>query len=250
MEACVYSVILYSCESWGCLDRKKLCVLFNYAVKCVLGVRQSTPNIIAYNELKPKPLNAIIAKQQLKFWIKTKDMPMINDLIVKARECKSEYVKYYDNLEKLYKTPANAFKKLSEEFQTTTAELIVNSNENQTKIKQYYDIFDKFSIDVSISRTYDCDEQSRILLTRYATGSHCLEEETGRWIKESSNARKCKLCAQDVENIKHFLIDCPKLHIVREKYSNYPTSVKEFFKWQFCSIAIGYLHRTRSKYGR
>ena len=67
MEACFNSVILYGCESWGCLSRKKLDTLFNYAVKSVLAVRQSTPNIVAYNELKPKPLNAIIAKQQLKF---------------------------------------------------------------------------------------------------------------------------------------------------------------------------------------
>ena len=41
LYACFYSVILYNCESWGCLARQKVNALFNYAIKCVLGVRQA-----------------------------------------------------------------------------------------------------------------------------------------------------------------------------------------------------------------
>ena len=250
LYACFYSVILYNCESWGCLARQKVNALFNYAIKCVLGVRQSTPNVVAYSELQPKPIDAIIAKQQLKFWLNVKDKPMIKNLILKARKYKSKYVEYYDNLEKLYTTPENAFNKHNEFFQNMVFESIANQNDTKTKIKQYYEIFENFDNNSSISHTYDSDERSRIILTRYATGSHCLEEETGRWRNVDKNSRTCKLCEDDVENLKHFLIDCPKLAEIRCKYTNFPNSVKEFFKWQLCPTVIGYLHRTRNKYGR
>ena len=90
---------------------------------------------------------------------------------------------------------------------------------------------------------YDSEERSRIILTRYATGSHCLEEGTGRWRNVDKNSRTCKVCEDDVENLTHFQIDCPKLAEIRCKYTNFPNSVKEFFKWQLCPTVIGYLHR-------
>ena len=193
---------------------------------------------------------ALIVKQQLKFWQTVKEMPLIKDLIVRALTCKSKYVEYYVNIENVYRNPEHAFKNSDEIFRNTTHESILNANDKQTKIKNYFNIFDNFSTDISISHTYSNNEQSRILLTRYAVGSHTLEEETGRWRGVSSSIRKCKLCEGDVEDLKHFLIDCRKLDEVRRRYPNYPTSVKEFFKWPLCSIAIRHLHRTRSKYGR
>ena len=79
-----------------------------------IGCATSTPNVVAYSELQPKPIDAIIAKQQLKFGLNAKDKPMIKNLILKARKYKSKYVEYYDNLEKLYTTPENAFNKHNE----------------------------------------------------------------------------------------------------------------------------------------
>ena len=250
MESCFYSSILYNCETWGCLADKKVIALYNYAAKCVLSVRMSTPNILVYKELQPKSINAIIAKQQLQFWIKTKQMPIIEDLIVKARNNGSKYIKYYDKLEERFTTPDEAFQQLNNAFRNDTYNSIIKADNSKRKIKQYFDIFDNFTKDVSISNTYDDNEQTRILLTKYALGSHVLEEEVGRWRRVPRDERLCKLCKRDIETLKHFLIDCPKLHEVRNKYSNYPSSVKQFFKWEICTIAIRTLHRTRMKYGR
>ena len=118
MEACFYSTILYSCESWGCLAKKSVTNLYNFAAKCILGVRQSTPNILVYKELECKSLNAIITKQQLKFWIKVKEMPIIKELIEKARNLNCKYVIYYDRLEEQFTTPENAFQQQQESFNT------------------------------------------------------------------------------------------------------------------------------------
>ena len=70
---------------------------------------------------------------------------------------------------------------------------------------------------------------SRILLTQYALGSHTLEEEIGRWRSRApKDERICKLCKREVENLIHFLINCPKLEEVRMKYSNFPLLFKNF----------------------
>ena len=95
---------------------------------------------------------------------------------------------------------------------------------------------------------YDTYEETRILLSQYVTGSHCLEIETGKWRRD--NERKCKLCGIGTEDLTHFILICPKLDNVRRKYALFPNSLREFFKWNLCPTVIRYLHRTRNKYGR
>ena len=144
----------------------------------------------------------------------------------------------------------NAFQQQQESFNTYVHDCIVNAGDNQSKIKQYYDIFDNIDDNISISHTYNGYEQSRILLTQYVTGSHCLEEEVGRWRRVVKEDRLCKLCKRNVENIDHFLIECPNLEGVRRKFANFPVSIKQFFKWKLCASAIKALHRARNQYGR
>ena len=76
-------------------------------------------------------------------------------------------------------------------------------------------------------RTFELD---RILLTRFRTGSHNLQIETGRhcYPRIARESRLC-LCKDNIQTISHVLLHCRLLHHLRNEEF---TTVEEYFKWE------------------
>ena len=62
--------MLYGCESWVGADLRPVTKLYNWAIKELLGVRKSTPNIVCYAELGYSSLPDLVKIRQHKFFSK------------------------------------------------------------------------------------------------------------------------------------------------------------------------------------
>ena len=69
-DAALMSSLLYGCESWVGADLKPVIKLYNWALKQLLGVRKSTPNIVCYAEAGYPSLPDIVRVKQHKFYSK------------------------------------------------------------------------------------------------------------------------------------------------------------------------------------
>lgn len=58
----------------------------------------------------------------------------------------------------------------------------------------------------------------RNALGKLRTSSHDLEIERGRYSNTERNQRKCKLCNTEIETEYNFVLKCPRLTSLREKY--------------------------------
>ena len=58
----------------------------------------------------------------------------------------------------------------------------------------------------------------RNALSKLRTSSHGLEIERGRYNNIEKDQRICKLCKTDIETEIHFVLKCPSLTVIREKY--------------------------------
>ena len=70
LNSCLLSTILYGCECWGDVIPNGLEVVYRMAIKTALSVRNNTCNEIIYIESGLYPLECIIKKRQLAFWLK------------------------------------------------------------------------------------------------------------------------------------------------------------------------------------
>ena len=64
LEACLLSLVVYSCESWFSDKLGKLNKLYMASIKAVLGVRETCPNMIAVLEGGSARLPALIKERQ------------------------------------------------------------------------------------------------------------------------------------------------------------------------------------------
>lgn len=58
----------------------------------------------------------------------------------------------------------------------------------------------------------------RNALGKLRTSSHDLGIERGRYSNTGRNQRKCKLCNTEIKTEYHFVLKCPRLTSLREKY--------------------------------
>jgi hypothetical protein len=69
-HAAFLTSILYSCESWFETPVDKLQIMFNSALKSLLGVRKTTPNILCLIECGYPPLKFYVKEQQRRYFCK------------------------------------------------------------------------------------------------------------------------------------------------------------------------------------
>ena len=76
-------------------------------------------------------------------------------------------------------------------------------------------------------------ERDRHLISKYRTGCHHLNIETGRWRRIPRDQRNCD-CGPCIQNVEHIVLECPLLNT----YRNFNIqSLYEFFKLNNDTIA-------------
>ena len=178
------------------------------------------------------PLECIIRKRQLAFWLKIENCDLlINKIFTKVNEYDLEYVTYYKQLKEKYGTPKQCDRSIQLEYVRKWKEsIITSSNEDaNSKLGTYYDV--NPDCKSKHNATYiNILELERITLTRYRTSSHNLKIETGRHsYPKIPREQRIYKCNEAVQTLHHILFDCNLLRDLWE-CRTYNTT-EEFFKW-------------------
>ena len=219
LSSCVTSSLLYGAEVWGVAKVPRLESLFRQGLKIALSVRNNVNNEIVYTEAGENPLEHRITNQQLKFWIGMKELTnsnpdhYISKLINATKD--TPYIKHYLQLEQQYETVSQCSDELYHRLKADR-ELKINraaAVDGESRLGTYL-----FINPTLCQPTYDCPlEFQRVMMTRYRTGSHNLRIESGRTPYIPREERLCS-CNDDIQTVKHVLLDCRLLAGLRERY--------------------------------
>ena len=227
-------VLLYGSEIWGFSKRESTELVHRYACKRYMCVSLHSSNMAVLGDCGRFPLWIEAARRCVKYWLRIMSMDdsryvrkCYNTLKVLDDYGKTNWV---SNVRLLLQsngfgyvwtnqsvTNPHSFisvftQRLKDQFiQTWNTEVVDNS-----KLILYKD----FKTDFEHKRYFNCLQIRcfRHALARIRTCSHNLEIEVGRHSGCPRAERICKLCRLDIEDEAHFIIYCPVLHGLREKY--------------------------------
>ena len=234
LDVCVTSSLLYGCEIWGTSKIPSVEVIYRLGLKRALSVRDTTNTEIVYIEADRYPLSIRISKQQLKFlkslttYLQENPQHPLCRLIDTGRRIHLNYISYYENLEREYDDPFKCQQLLKQNFCNDWNNKFRREADNDidSRLGTYLQVNPRLEAPKHTNNILECE---RIKLTRYRSGSHNLQIETGRWSnpRVDRDERFCS-CMTGTQSIRHCLFDCPLLN---ELYAEYPLiSVEEAFK--------------------
>jgi hypothetical protein len=88
--------------------------------------------------------------------------------------------------------------------------------ESKPKLRSYKMI--KPNLNLEPYLLTELNKSGRFVMTNLRTGTNNLKIETGRWIKQKEEDRKCMTCMSgEVEDERHFMIDCEMYSDLRDK---------------------------------
>lgn len=252
LDSCFTSSVIFGAETWGNYTFKDYETLYNYAVKAVLGVRISTPNVIAFSELKPKPISSMIYSRQWSFYNNMTRKPHISQIIETAKQLNIPFIKHYESLKTSFSSKKSVSEYYDHLFYNSINNKIMYCNETNTKLLTYRNILlcNTLNDNVSLTWKFSNSEYTRLLISRYFTGSHTLHEETGRWTNTPRDERICSLCSEGIETLDHFLFKCIILTPIRMTFVNFPDNLAELLTNPNFGNIIIKLHQKRNQYGR
>ena len=219
LNSCVVSSIMYGCEVWGQSKVPKIESLYRQGLKAALSVRNSVNNEIVYTECGENPLEIRITQQQLKFWGSMKELVSTNPThyiskLIAATE-NTKYIKHYKQLDQLYTNAEKCAETLINKFKTTRETSIRSAaTDSNSRLGTYLYINPSICKPTFVNKL----EFQRVFITRYRCGSHNLRIEAGRTSYIPREERLC-ICNNDLQTVKHVLLQCPLLNGLRERYN-------------------------------
>lgn len=226
-DAALMSTILHGCESWLGADLKPVVKLYNWAMKELLGVRKTTPNIVCYAVLGYPSLPDLVKHRQHKFFNKMwKERNTLHD----------------DPFIHVVKTVValnNPTGKLVQDMIRTEVEdepLLVNQvhelidNSDASRCRIYKDLNPTFEVHSIYRGRHVINDLHRMSFTRFRLSAHNLVIETGRWNRRGRGRLPVeeRLCECGlVQTERHVIEQCPKTHQLRNLYGM--QSINELF---------------------
>ncbi len=220
MDACLLSSLLYGCESWFSNSLGKLQTRYMSAVKCILGVRQTTQNDVCLLECGQPGLRALVHHRQYLYFTKIlqeranmRDDPLmfVIDLV------RSHNTKSWQYIENILLHGSNVLARDIEarKIRLQTAE--------STKSKTYMTINPNLTVHPVYQNMSPFDythvpEHQRIAFTKFRTSSHKLRVETGRWSRIPHDVRLCDCEVQAVQDEQHAIEQCTHINNLREQF--------------------------------
>ena len=102
LDTCMSSSILYGCETWSDAMPTEVEVIYRIGIKTALSIRDNTNNEIVYIESGLYPIECIVKKRQLSFWmhiLKSSESNYLRSMLQKTSAYDIYYIKYYKKLE-------------------------------------------------------------------------------------------------------------------------------------------------------
>ena len=246
----VRPIITYSCEVWGykCIDiAESLQLEF---CKYILHMKKSTPTCFVYGESGHFPLYLHVYSRMVKFWHKLMldgEYKMSSSMLKTLHECfqfnvyKSEWL---TKIKQILDDYGLSFVwNFPQSVSTKWLDRILNLRMKDVYIQTWsqecrehsktfnYSLFKtKFGIEYYLDVL---PNSYRIAMTRIRTNNHKLPIEKGRYSSLPRDLRHCNICNSDLPGDEyHFLLECPTLTNLREKYlPKYFRTNPNFFKY-------------------
>ena len=217
-DAALMSSLLYGCESWIGGDIKPIIKLYNWAMKELLSVRKTTPNIICYAELGYPSLPDFVKYRQHRFFLRMwRERNTMDDdpLIFAMRTATTENTSVGKIVQNMIRTDVPAFSTLVENVH----EAINNSDTSRCRV--YREINPAYEVHSVYNARRAVNDLHRISFSRFRLSAHNLAIETGRWNRRGRGRlpieeRRCE-CGL-IQTEKHVIEHCAKTQHLREFY--------------------------------
>ena len=230
LDRCVTSSLIYASETWG-RSSEIAETIYRAGLRIALDVRESINNEILYIESGRYPLQCIIKKSQVRFWINMMEYKdeNSNSALAKTLEMTMEenlhIVSYYTDLLRDYNTPETCQRELNFEFKEKWTNRIRESahQDMNSRLGTYYQINPDLTPWIPYPQTIM--ESERKLVTRFRTGSHSLNIEIMRYSNVLREDRLC-VCKDGIQTVWHVFMQCPLTQGINRR--NYD-SLKDIF---------------------
>ena len=204
LRSCVFSSLLYNCETFGSYIPKDIDIIYLKLLKCCLNVRSNVPNDILFIESGFLPIKSVIILRQFKFFKRFRGSMKSNSRREKMFNLlstqRSSYLQHYHDLVSKFNSPE---------------EIVTDSRNNiKQRIRDFanagrskYCIYVEINPDLKPSPVLDMIHPSTGDIVKFRLGSHYLPIETGRWNGSSREERICTTC-EEVGDEKHVIYRC------------------------------------------
>ena len=211
---CLFATLLYSCEVWTNLESlaEKLLAIEKKALKSCLGIKQSTPDDIIFQELNKADIVSAIQDRQYNFYEKLMKHDENTAVVMGVWNLYNENVDtphgiihYFQSVQPKNREKNKHLRKQRLESSTQSMSLRYKEISNL----QYCDVlYDEFVI-----------ERYRMTITRWRMSCHKLRIETGRYTRPKTprQERNCKIC-HTLEDEQHSLFFCSAHVFIRQHY--------------------------------
>ena len=231
MDACFFSSLLYSCESWLNSSCDKLSPLYVSAIKSLLNVRPTTANALCYVEADCAPLKFVVKEYQRRYFARVMDRDVgDNDPLMFAidlhRNANTPFALYLTSLN----TPSS--------FVSQGIEHIKQSILQSQRSK--FTMYVSLNPDLNQHPVYfemKIPEYQRVIFTRLRLSAHNLRVETGRWARIPREERLCSCGTGEVQTEEHVLVHCPLSNQLRSLYPDINFRFPDMFASPSMSLA-------------
>ena len=209
LKACVMLSLLHNCETFSYSIPQDLENQYHKLIKCTLGVRQSTPNLLVLIESGLLPLKALIFSREFKFFKRFTESIHENssrsEVFEKlTNDLDEPYVQHYINMTQKYSSKDDIYREFVAEMKNQVNLLADNGG---YKFEMYRKINPSLVCSPFVNLPHPLSSQ----IIKFRLGSHKLPVETGRWYGiRNRNDRVCNECGVLGDEL-HYLYECTQI---------------------------------------
>ena len=214
LDACLSSLV-YNGETWASANFDHLEVIYRRMLKSSGGVGMTVCNEFVYLELGIVSLRTQVMIKQYRFWKSVMEMCEGNPIVYvikEARRQKVKEVRYYD---KLINDHSNVDEIIAKFYDKIRNDIRNKAANGRSKYITYLQINPHLNTPTFYKDTHQFQHMSMIAKLR--TSSHNLLVEMGRRTGTARERRIC-ICGNNVEDEKHFIVDCNIYDDIRRKH--------------------------------
>ena len=239
-NAALTASLLYSSESWLTLNMKCIEQLYIKLVKCLLGVRNTTPSLLCLVELGINTCQGEILKKRKSFLrSKLNNIDYDEPFHVVYDLCRRENTPGFRMLARCLEGEIEgvAMEQLKQQVR--------NKPISSTKFSTYcIELNPSLEMHEVYKGSVYIPDYLRVSFSRLRLMSHNLKIETGRWSRIPREARVCICSRNVVQDECHVLLECPVSLHIRGMYSQLDfTSIDNLLKEKFYLLDLcKYIH--------
>ena len=214
LDACLSSLV-YNGETWASANLDQLEVTYRRMLKSSLGVGMTVCNEFVYLELGIVSLRTQVMIKQYRFWKSVLEMCEGNPIryvIDEARRQKIKEVRHYDKMVNEY---ADVDEIVTKFYDKIRDDIRKKAGSGRSKYVTYLQINPHLNTPTCYSDTHKFHHMS--MFAKLRTSSHNLLVEMGRRTGTPRERRIC-ICGNNVEDEKHFLVDCNIYDDIRRRH--------------------------------